>query len=114
MLRFFQEELRRLDGMIVILERTREAILATLKVSRVQQMSVVGMQWAWCSHLKGKAFDQPDNARRSGKLEIKEKTAKVVTPRGPSEWRRERGGKESGRIEQNWALDREGGGEEML
>lgn len=31
----------------------------------------------------GKTFDQPDNARRSGKLEIKVKAAKVVTPRGP-------------------------------
>jgi hypothetical protein len=43
MLRFFQEELRGLDAMIMVLGRTREAILAILKASHVQQMSVVGM-----------------------------------------------------------------------
>jgi hypothetical protein len=42
MLRFFQE-LRGLDAMIVVLGRTREAILAILKVSHVLQMSVLGM-----------------------------------------------------------------------
>jgi hypothetical protein len=43
MLRFFQEELRGLDAMIMVLGRIREAMLATLKVSHVQQMSVVDM-----------------------------------------------------------------------
>jgi hypothetical protein len=40
---FFKEELRGLDAMIMVLGRTREEILATLKVSHDQQMCVVGM-----------------------------------------------------------------------
>jgi hypothetical protein len=46
MMRFFQDELRGLDAVIMVLGRTREAILATLKVSHVQQMCVV---WWVCN-----------------------------------------------------------------
>ena len=40
---FFKEELRGSDAMTMVLGRTREVILAILKVSHVQEMSVDGM-----------------------------------------------------------------------